>query len=327
MNPKLVAIVSGGFSSEKEISLRSAQQIKKMIEGDHYQPYIVLITPKEWSVVLGENEFVPIDKNDFSFEKDGKKIHFDVALITIHGHPGENGIIQSYFELVGIPYSTGNVLSAALSANKFASKTYLRNFNVLTANAVLVRKEQEYNPAKIIRVVKLPCFVKPNDGGSSYGVTKVKEAKDLVPAIDKAFEESNEVIVEEFIAGTEITCGVIKTRDTEILLPITEIVSKTEYFDTQAKYDPSLADEITPARIPEAIAKECQELSSQIYDAMNFRGLVRVDFILKDKKLYFLEVNTTPGMSAESIVPKQLACHGMSLFEMYDLILQDALNP
>ncbi len=326
MNQKRIAIISGGFSSEKEISIRSAQQIQKVLQSEKYLPIIVMISKDEWYVHGSETEKFQIDKNDFSYLYDGKKTCFDAALITIHGTPGEDGLIQSYFELIGLPYSTGNPLSAALSANKFACKTYLKNFDILTANAVLIRKGQEFNPSKIIQLIKLPCFVKPNDGGSSYGVTKVKEAKEILPAIEKAFLESKEVIVEEFIDGTEITCGVIKTNESEIILPITEIVSKKEYFDTEAKYDPSLADEITPARIPDEIAEKCQEISSHIYDAMNFKGLVRVDYILSRNKIYFLEVNTTPGMSAESIVPKQLAFYGMSIFEMYDLILDDVLN-
>lgn len=327
MNKKKIAIVAGGYSSERGISLNSANQIKSVLNAEKYDIYTVIISKDIWEVCFDDGCNLIINKDDFSFVHNAQKIKFDMALITIHGTPGEDGLLQSYFELIGLPYNTGDVLSTSLSFNKFACKTYLKNFDVLTANAVLIRKGQEFDPKKIIKITKLPCFVKPNAGGSSYGVSKVTEESALLPAIEKAFLEDNEVIVEQFIKGTEITCGVLKTNDLEIILPVTEIASKNEYFDTESKYDPALCDEITPARIPLKMQEKCQEISSRIYDALNFRGITRIDYILKGEDLYFLEANVTPGMSSASIIPKQLKVHGMTMTEMFDIIIEDSLNP
>lgn len=326
MNKKKIAIVAGGYSSERGISLNSANQIKSVLNPEKYDIYTVIISKDIWEVCFDDGCNLVINKDDFSFIFNGQKIKFDMALITIHGTPGEDGLLQSYFELIGLPYNTGDVLSTSLSFNKFACKTYLKNFDILTANAVLIRKGQEFDPKKIIKITKLPCFVKPNAGGSSYGVTKVSDEAALLPAIEKAFLEDDEVIVEQFIKGTEITCGVLKTNELEIILPVTEIASKNEYFDTESKYDPALCDEITPARIPLKMQEKCQETSSRIYDALNFRGITRIDYILKGEDLYFLEANVTPGMSSASIVPKQLKVHGMTMTEMFDIIIEDSLN-
>lgn len=326
MNKKKIAIIAGGYSSERGISLNSANQIKQVLDREKYEVFTVLISKDIWEVCFDDGCNLIINRDDFSFNFNGQKIKFDMALISIHGTPGEDGLLQSYFELVGLPYSTGDVLSTSLSFNKFACKTYLKNFDVLTANAVLIRKGQEFNPKKVIKITKLPCFVKPNAGGSSYGVSKVRTEEELMPAIEKAFLEDKEVIVEQFIKGTEITCGVLKTKELEILLPVTEIASKNEYFDTEAKYEPGMCDEITPARIPLKMQEKCQEISSRIYDALNFRGVTRMDFILSGEQMYFLEANVTPGMSAASIIPKQLKVHGMTMGEMFDIIIEDSLN-
>lgn len=326
MNKKKIAIVAGGFSSERGISLNSANQIKNVLDREKYDVFTVLINKDVWEVCFDDGCNLGINKADFSFNLNGQIVKFDLALISIHGTPGEDGVLQAYFDLMGIPYTTGDVLSTSLSFNKFACKTYLRNFDVLTANAVLIRKGQEFDPKKILKVTKLPCFVKPNAGGSSYGVTKVSDEAALIPAIELAFKEDDEVIVEQFIKGTEITCGVLKTKDIEIILPVTEIASKNDFFDTEAKYDPALCDEITPARIPLKMQEKCQEISSKIYDALNFRGITRIDFILKGEDMYFLEANVTPGMSAASIIPKQLKVHGMTMAEMFDVIIEDSLT-
>jgi D-alanine-D-alanine ligase len=324
MKKKNIAIMAGGNSSESVISLQSAAQIKSVLDDSKYNIYTVLVEGNNWNVILPGELKSPVDRNDFSFNENGVKIKFDQALIAIHGTPGEDGLLQSYFELTGIPYTTSNPLASALTFNKFTCKSYLKNFGIRMAHSVLVRKGNTIREDDIIKITGLPCFVKPNEGGSSYGVSKITRKEDLAEAIQKAFaEDSEEILIEEYIQGIEITCGLLKTKEEEYILPLTEIVSKTSFFDTKAKYDPAFCDEITPARITAGISKKCQEISSLIYDALNCRGVVRIDYILRDSELYFLEVNTVPGMSAASIVPKQAEVHGMSLGQLLDIILED----
>ena len=323
---KNIAIVTGGNSSESVISLQSASTIKEVLNDEKYNAWVVNITGNDWEVCFNESCNLIINKDDFSFTHEGEKTNFDCALMSIHGTPGEDGKLQAYFDLVNIPHTTCNVLAASITFNKFASKTYLKNFGIDMANSIMIRKGQKIKPEDIISITGLPCFVKPNEGGSSFGTSKVKYKADLKNAIISAFkEDADEVIIEEFIVGTVITCGLVKTKEDEYIFPVTEIVSKTEFFDYDAKYTPELVEEITPARIPDNIAEKCQESSSFIYDILNCHGLIRVDYILKGDKLYFLEVNTVPGMSAASIVPKQAEVFGLSLTELFDIILEDSM--
>ncbi|MFO7939186.1 MAG: D-alanine--D-alanine ligase [Bacteroidales bacterium] len=322
---KNIALVAGGNSSEYGVSINSAAQIEAVLDTNRYNIYKVVIRGDDWVVSSPMACDIPVDKSDFSFRLNNQKTSFHCALIIIHGTPGENGILQGYFEMLNIPYTTAGILASSLTFNKVFTKNYLKPFNIPTANYVLVTQKHRPATQEILDKTGLPCFVKPNKGGSSFGITKVKSEEQLQPAIDKAFEEDNEVLIEQFLEGTELTCGVLKTRGKTYLLPPTEIVSKNEFFDYEAKYTKGMADEITPARISKALEKEIQERSSFIYDTLNMKGLIRVDYIYANNTLYFMEVNTTPGMSAASIVPQQVEAAGYDLGELFGEIIEDAL--
>ncbi len=319
--------MAGGDSSEYVISIKSANQMYQALDKEKYQPYIVLVKGDDWSVFSADEGNIQVDKNDFSFTLKKKKIRFEAALIGIHGRPGEDGKLQGYFEMMKIPFSTGGSACMALTFNKFFCNNFLRTFNVVNiAPSVRIRPGETVDVEKIIALTGLPCFVKPAEGGSSFGVTKVHEKEHLEAAIEHARSESADVLIEKFVPGTEITCGVLKTKAKTIVFPVTEVVPKKEFFDYDAKYTPELSEEITPARIPDTMFRHCQEVSSAIYDLFNCRGVVRVDFILSEGQLYFLEINTVPGMSAESIVPKQAKTIGISLTQLFTFILDDIVT-
>jgi len=323
---KRIAICAGGDSPEAEISLKGAVQFMEWLDKKLFEPVIVNIKGTCWKALpSGGNEYV-INKDDFSYTVDGKKHTFDFALINIHGTPGENGILQSYLELMKVPYNTCGVLSSALTFNKFACKAFLSVFNIKSAKGILIRKHDQINEDEILTKTGLPCFIKPNNSGSSFGVTKVKDKKELKNAIENAFEGDDEVLIEEFLQGTEITNGVARIAGEKIVFPITEIVSKNEFFDYQAKYTSGKSEEITPARIPKEIEEKCKRLSSEIYDYLDCRGIVRIDYIIRDNELFMLEVNTTPGMSQASIIPQQIRAMGMTVTEVYSRIILSALN-
>ncbi len=322
---KTIAIVAGGYSSEYVISVQSAAQVFEALNKQQYKPYIVEIKQAKWDVkISGEDH--SIDKNDFSFTINGEKVTFDCVFIAIHGTPGEDGKLQSYFEMLNIPYTSCNSFTSLLTFNKYATKIYLEKAGVLSANAVLVRYKQKVNAQPMVRHLGLPAFVKPNNAGSSFGVTKVKKEEQLQQAVEDALKEDHEVIVEEFIEGTEVTCAIAKFRDNELILPLTEIVSKKEFFDYEAKYTPGMSDEITPARIDDALTKLIQQLSSKIYDVLDCKGLVRVDFIIRQGEPYFLEINTVPGMSKNSIVPKMIRTAEKKEGEVYGMLIEDAVK-
>lgn len=320
-----VALVSGGYSKEDVISFNSARQIAKSIDKKHFQVYQVLINKVKWVYSDENKNEYPIDKNDFSVTIDGKKIVFDVVFITIHGTPGEDGKLQGYFDMLNIPYTTSSAFTSALTFNKIATKRYLQQLGVQTAPAVYLRDNQHYSIDEIITELGLPLFVKPNAGGSSFGISKVKAPDQLQSAIDKAFDEDCEVLIESFIDGVEVTCGLIKTIEETFVFPATEIVSKNEFFDYEAKYN-GMADEITPARISAERMKAVQDLSSLIYDGLGCRGIVRVDYLIRKDSIYLIEVNTVPGMSEASIVPQQAEVYGMTTTKLFTLALNDALS-
>ncbi|GHT24590.1 D-alanine--D-alanine ligase [Bacteroidia bacterium] len=320
---KNIAIVAGGYSSESVVSLKSAEGIYSFIDKGKYNLYIVLITKDKW-VVQPNGEV--IDKNDFSFTHNGEKVKFDFAYITIHGTPGENGLLQGYLDMLGVPYSCCGVAAAALTFNKFYCVNYLRNFGVKTAQSVLVRKNAQRAPSSIIDELGLPVFVKPNDGGSSFGTTKVHTAEELQPAIDEAFKEGQEVMVERFMPGTEVTCGCYKTKNRTVVFPITEVVTKNEFFDYNAKYNLE-SDEITPARISQALTDEIQALTSKIYDLVGAQGIIRVDYIISEAGIVrMLEVNTTPGMTATSFIPQQVRAAGLDIKDVMTEIIENNGN-
>ncbi|MFC2391604.1 MAG: D-alanine--D-alanine ligase [Bacteroidota bacterium] len=320
---KRIAIVAGGDSSESEVSLRSAAGLMTFIP-DEYEKYIVSITGGDWKVHLLDSATTLIDKNDFSFVKEGRKTTFDFAYITIHGTPGENGILQGYFNLIGMPFSCCDVLASALTFDKYVCNQFLRNFDIAVAPSVVLRHRQTISNADIIEKLGLPLFVKPSAGGSSFGITKVKEAEQLSLAIEKAFKESDEVVVESFIAGTEVTCGMYKTRRKTVVLPVTEVVSKNEFFDYDAKYK-NQSDEITPARISDTLTRQIQATTEKIYDLVGAKGIVRVDYIIEESgRIVLLEVNTTPGMTPQSFLPQQIKAAGLSIQDVMRDIIEDA---
>ena len=320
---KNIAIVAGGDSSEVVISLKSASGLNSFIDKERYNVFIVTIVGKIWQVELSEKEKIVLDKNDFSFSKNRVKTVFDFAYITIHGTPGENGILQGYFDLIGIPYSCCGVLAAALTFNKFTCNTYLKGFGVKVAESLVLRSGQSILNEDIQDKIGIPCFVKPNVGGSSFGVTKVKSMDQVQPAIAKAFAEGEEVMIEAFLSGTEITCGIYKTKLKTQVLPVTEVVSENEFFDYDAKYKGQV-QEITPARISESLTGRVQKLTSAIYEILGCKGIVRIDFIITEGDIiHLLEVNTTPGMTATSFIPQQIAAAGLDIKDVMTEIIEN----
>lgn len=322
----IVAIVAGGDSSEWQVSLRSAAGLNEFIDSERYQKYLVTIVGTTWQVELLSGEKLPIDKNDFSFVMNGEKVKFDFAYITIHGTPGENGILQGYFDLIGLPYSCCGVLAASLTFDKYTCNQYLKSFGVNVADSVWLHRGDVVDVAKIVEQVGLPCFVKPCDGGSSFGVTKVKNANELPLAIEKAFAEGNEVMVEALMTGTEVTCGMYRTREKEVVFPITEVVTANEFFDYDAKYNGQV-EEITPARLPDEWTENIQNQTRKIYSALNAKGIIRVDYIVEESgKINLLEVNTTPGMTVTSFIPQQVRAAGLDIRDVMSDIIENELR-
>jgi D-alanine-D-alanine ligase len=324
-----IAIIAGGDSSEHEVSLRSAAGIKSFMDKERYNITVVVLKGHDWHTEEGE----PIDKNDFSFTRGGAKHSFDFAYITIHGTPGENGILQGYLDMIGLPYSCCGVLAASLTFNKYACNHYLSAFDVPIAKSILLRKGQwtatlqdEEQTAQLCKRIEtgigMPCFIKSNVGGSSFGCSKVKTQEDILPAIERAFQEGDEVVCEAFMQGTEVTCGVYKTKDKEVAFPITEVVTKNEFFDYDAKYKGQV-DEITPARIPDAIRDMIQSETLRIYDIIGAQGIIRVDWIITDGKPNLLEVNTTPGMTPTSFIPQQVRAAGLDIKDVLTDIIEN----
>ena len=320
---RTIAIVAGGDTSEYEVSLRSAQGIYSFIDKEKYTLYIVGMHGLDWHVRLDDGRTLPVDRNDFSFQLDGQKVKFDFAYITIHGTPGEDGRLQGYFDMLRIPYSCCGVLAAALTYDKFACNQYLHAYGVRIAESLLLRQGQTITDDEVVEKIGLPCFIKPSLGGSSFGVTKVKTREQIQPAIAKAFDEAQEVVVEAFMDGTELTCGCYKTRDKSVVFPITEVVSHNEYFDYKAKYNGE-SDEITPARISDELTDRVKKLTSAIYDILGAQGIIRVDYIVTEgDKINLLEVNTTPGMTATSFIPQQVRAAGMDIKDVMTDIIEN----
>jgi len=324
---KNIAIITGGDSSELVISLKSAGQVRQHIDPDKYDVYLVYIREEDWHVKTGTGDEVeiPIDKNNFSFNLEGREIRFDFAFIAMHGPPGEDGKLQAYFDLLHIPYSSSGVLSLALTFNKYACKMILSQAGILSADAFLIRESKQWDAETIINRTGLPCFIKPNSGGSSFGVSRVNKAEELEDAVRMALEEDSEVLVESFIPGREFTCGALKTGGREFTFPVTEVLTNNEFFDYEAKYTKGLSREVTPAEIPAELTQKCQSMTAKIYDLLDCRGLVRIDFIINEGEPYFLEVNGIPGMSEMSIIPLQLRFLGHTEKEIYNLLIENSI--
>jgi D-alanine-D-alanine ligase len=322
---KNIALVTGGDSGESVISLQSAKIIKENIDREMFNVFTILLKGSTWKFISDDQTESDVDKNDFSIVSDNKKIKFDAAFIAIHGTPGEDGKLQGYLDMLGLPYTFSGVISSSLTFNKNFCQSLAKEYGAITAKSILVKKNIKYDIDEIISRTGLPCFVKPNNGGSSIGMSKVKEKKDIEEAIQVALHEDNEVQIEEFIEGTEVTCGILQKKNELIALPLTEIVSKHEFFDYTSKYDASLAEEIIPARVPEEVHKKCKELSLYLFRKFNCRGVARFDYIVKNGAPYFLEVNTIPGLSAASIVPKQAQAMGIPLKEFFTILIENVI--
>lgn len=328
---KVIAIVAGGDSSEHDVSLRSAAGIDSWIDKETYDVYIVEVSHQGWMAHLPNGKQSPVYRHNFSFKDEwGRDIKPDYAYITIHGTPGEDGTLQGYFDLLGIPYSTSGVLVESLTFNKFALNQFLKSFGVRVAEDVLVRQGQEVDVQQIVDKVGLPCFIKPNGGGSSFGVTHCKTLDGVIPAIEKALEECDEVLIEREMKGTEITDGAYRTKAGGMhVFPVTEVVPKTDFFDYDAKYN-GMVEEITPARLPEDTTKRVQQLTAAIYDILGASGIIRIDYILTkneagDDVINLLEINTTPGMTATSFIPQQVKAAGMDMKDVLNEIIADKL--
>ncbi len=323
-----IAIVCGGDSSEHDVSMRSAQGLYSFFDKERYNIYIVDVKGIDWHVEYEDGTVANIDRNDFSFiGKDGKAVVFDYAYITIHGTPGENGLMQGYFDLIHLPYSTSGVLVEALTFNKYVLNNYLRSFGINVAKSILLRLGDSYNENDIEQQLGMPVFVKPSADGSSFGVSKVKNADQLAPALRLAFMESNEVMIESYMEGTEISIGCYKTREKSVVLPATEVVTKNEFFDYDAKYNGQV-QEITPARLADATAKKVAEETSKIYDILHCNGIIRIDYIITKNAegndvVNMLEINTTPGMTATSFIPQQVRAAGLDIKDVLTDIVEN----
>lgn len=329
---KNIAIVCGGDSSEQGVSMRSAQGIYSFFDKDKYNVYIVVLNAEKWCVQIDENTQLTIDKNDFSFQLNGAKVLFDYAYITIHGTPGENGLLQGYFELIHLPYSTCGVLVEALTFNKYMLNNYLRAFGINVANSLCLTQEEAdlLSAEEIEKRIGMPCFIKPAANGSSFGVSKVNSKETIKEALQKAFCESEEVMIESYLQGTEISIGCYEGRNGLTVLPATEVVTSNEFFDYNAKYNGQV-QEITPARLPEATTVRVKELTASIYKLLRCKGIIRIDYIItKDLDgndvLNMLEINTTPGMTATSFIPQQVRAAGLNITDVMTDIVEKHLT-
>ena len=324
-NKKNIAVVAGGFSGEYQISIESAEVICSNLKADKYNIYKIIITKDKW---YDEKSGVDIDKNDFSLTIDENKISFDLVFIGIHGAPGEDGQLQGYFDMIDVKYTSCDAVVSALTFNKVFCNRVVAFSDVAVAKSMHLFKDREYTAEQILGEISLPAFVKPAEGGSSLATFKIKEKTELMPAIEKAFAVDPQVMVEEFIAGRELTQGAYVKNGKIVVLPITEIVCTTEFFDYEAKYTPGVTDEVTPAEIDSELADRIGEISYKLYQDLHCRGIVRFDYIYDDTqdKIYFLEVNTMPGQSDASIVPQQVRAAGDSLTEFYDNLITESFQ-
>ncbi|MFN8299827.1 MAG: D-alanine--D-alanine ligase [Chitinophagales bacterium] len=323
---KNIAVITGGEASEVGISLKSAGVVCKHLNKDKYNVFKVVIDGNDWYVERDNPVKLYVDKNDFSFTVEGHKIKFDAVFVAIHGTPAEDGKLQGYFDMLKIPYNCCGVLQAALTFDKLRCKEYLAAFGVRTGKGVLLKREDWKKSGQTLSVdLPLPVFVKPNKNGSSYGAAKVSEAADLAPAIANAFNYDDEILVEEYLKGTEVTCGVIRVNGKITALPITEIRSKSEFFDYKAKYE-GASQEVTPAEIDRELALKIQQTSAAIYEKLDFKGMCRIDYIIRGNEYFMLEVNSIPGLSEESIVPQQAKAYGLTLEELFGNSIEECIT-
>lgn len=324
MTTKNIALIAGGFTGEYEVSLNSAKNIAANLDPAKYRVYTILITRADWFHDTGHGH-ISIDKNDFSLTLNGEKIKFDFAFITIHGTPGEDGKLQGYFDMLGIPYNTCDATTSAITMNKAFTKTLVHGIHGLNAaKSMQLHRKDGHDVATIAANLKFPLFVKPNNGGSSVGMSKVHNIAGLPAALEKAFHEDDQILVEEFIQGREYSRGIARLHGKIVVLPATEIISHTEFFDYEAKYTAGASEEITPADLSDEQNEKIADILTEIYLRLNCRGMVRIDFILLEgsQDFYFIEVNTTPGQSSASLIPQQVRAAGMDLMEFYGSLIE-----
>lgn len=320
---KNIAIIYGGFSGERVISEKSAQVVRKYIDGTKFAPFLVDIDRDGWWYKDELGHKLPINKNNFSLDINGQAIQFDGVFCAIHGTPGEDGKIQGYFDLLGIPYNNCGVLASAITFNKAACNRYLKASGVNVANSYIARLGQSFNEMEIVNRIGLPCFVKPNDGGSSIGVTKVKHIEELSEAIKNAQAEGVDALVESLLVGTEVSCGCVSHMGVPKSTGVTEIVPANEFFDFDSKYLNQETQEITPARLDSKIYKQVTDLTEKIYGWLHCKGMIRVDYMITENGIFLIEVNTTPGLSEASIIPSQATHSGYTLGEFFELSIDE----
>ena len=322
---KNIAIIMGGYSSEVDISLKSGQVVYENISKEKYNAHKIHILKEKWVLVDdNQNEF-PINKHDFSAEINGKKINFDCIFNAIHGHPGEDGTILAYFDLIGLKHTSAPFYQMALTFNKRDCLSVLKQYGIKTAKSFYLNEGDEINVDEIIAKVGLPCFVKPNNAGSSFGISKAKTAAEIIPSIEKAFKEDSQILIESFLDGPEITIGVFEYEGKIKVLPMTEIVTENEFFDYEAKYL-GKSQEITPAKISDEIHGKLEKTAAQVYKILNMSGFSRSEYILVNDEPYFLEMNTVPGLTTASIIPQQAEAAGITLTELFHNAIEMALS-
>lgn len=319
---KNIAILTGGDSAEYDISILSANTVLQHLNPELFKGYIIHLKDDKFTVLIKKIK-IEVDKSNFTFEVENKRISFDAIFMALHGSPAENGLIQPYFDNLNIPYTSCNAKVSALTFNKYECNKKLKELGFNCATSFLYKKENNIDEQEIIDRVKLPCFVKPNGAGSSFGISKVKKKEDLTKAINSALQHDNKVLIEQFIDGIEISCGVYTNQNDILALPITEIVTENEFFDYQAKYE-GKSQEITPARISKKLTIEVQKLTTNIYKAMELSGICRIDYIIMNEKPYILEINTIPGFTEESIIPQQVKSANLKLSVIFESCLVDS---
>ena len=321
---KNVAIICGGDSGEFEISVKSANVVKKNLNKELYDSHIIVVSKKGWYGLLDDGSHVDVDKNDFSIQVDGRKVKFDVAFNAVHGVPGENGPLSGYLELMGIPCTSSGQTTCALTLHKDFCKRVVASYEVKVSPSILINKGELYDVEAIVNEIGLPMFVKPTCNGSSVGVTKVKTVEQLVPAIDTAMAAGGQVMCEKFVKGREFGCGAMSYQGKMMVFPLTEICSKNEFFDYEAKYTAGKCDEVTPAQVDEAIEIEIKATTAMLYEKLECKGFVRMDYIVSDEGVFFIEANIVPGMSEASIIPAQARCFGLTLEKLFGMAIEEA---
>ena len=322
---KNIAIIMGGYSSEINISIKSGNVVYNHLNKEKYHSYRVLILKGKWVVLGANNNEYPIDKNDFSFILEDKKIKFDCVFNAIHGAPGENGMLLAYFNLINLKHTSAPFYQMALTFNKRDTLSVVKEYGVKTAISIYLNEGDKIDVDKIITKVGLPCFIKPNNAGSSYGISKAHTKEDIIPALEKAYKEDSEILIESFLDGPEVSVGVIQYQGETIVLPITEIVTENDFFDYEAKYE-GKSEEITPARISSEEKKKIETIAKKVYSILNMSGFSRSEYILVKGEPHFLEMNTVPGLTEESILPQQAKEAGISLEELFDNAIETALG-